>query len=73
VFDAGPVFVRPFREALAARAPGAVIVPPRLEPAVGALLLAFEAAGLPLTPVRLALLAATWELRSPSRPPTLSA
>ena len=72
VFDAGPVLLRPFREALAARALGAVLVPPRLAPAVGALLLAFEAAVLPLTPVRLALLAATWELRSPSRPPSLS-
>jgi len=64
VFDAGPIVLHPLREALASRAPGAVLVPSRYDPAAGALLLAVRAAGVPLTPERLALLAATWELRA---------
>jgi N-acetylglucosamine kinase-like BadF-type ATPase len=73
LFKAGPVILGPLRAALEARAPGAVLVPPRFAPAVGALLLAFEAAGVPHTPVRLALLAATWTLRTAARSPSLSA
>ncbi len=64
VFSAGPVLLRPMGRALAARAPGAVLVPPRFAPAVGALLLALRGAQVPHTPTRLALLAATWEMRS---------
>jgi len=64
VFSAGPTLLRPLGRALAARAPGAVLVPPRLPPASGALLLALRAAQIPHTPVRLALLAATWEMRA---------
>jgi len=64
VFDADATILHPLREALASRAPGAVLVPPRYDPAAGALLLALRAAGVPHTPERLALLAATWELRS---------
>jgi len=64
VFSAGPTLLRPMARALAARAPGAVLVPPRLPPAAGALLLALRAAQIPHTPVRLALLAATWEMRA---------
>jgi N-acetylglucosamine kinase-like BadF-type ATPase len=66
VFKAGPVMLGPFKAAIAARMPGAVLVPPRFAPVVGALLLALEAAEIPHTPERLALLAATWELRSAS-------
>jgi N-acetylglucosamine kinase-like BadF-type ATPase len=64
VFKAGRVILDPLKAALAARAPGAILVPARFTPAVGALLLALRAAGVPHTPERLALLAATWELRS---------
>ena len=64
VFDAGPTALRPLREALAVRAPGASLVPPRYDPAAGALLLAMSAAGVARTAERLALLAATWELRA---------
>ena len=63
VFRAGPLILRPLKAALARRAPGAVLVPPRFPPAVGALLLALRAAEVQHTPERLALLAATWELR----------
>jgi len=63
VFRAGPVLLQPLKGALARRAPGAVLVPPRFAPAVGALLLALRAADVPHSPERLALLAATWELR----------
>jgi len=62
VFAAGPTLLQPIGRALTARAPGAVLVPPRFTPAVGALLLALRAAGIPHTPARLALLAATWEM-----------
>jgi hypothetical protein len=64
VFKAGRVMLDPLRAALAARVPSAVLVPPQFAPAVGALLLALAAAGISPTPPRLALLAATWELRS---------
>jgi len=64
VFKAGPVLLNPLKAAIALRAPGAVLVPPRFTPAVGALLLAMQAAGVAHSPERLALLAATWELRS---------
>ncbi len=64
VFKAGRVILDPMKAALAARAPTAILVPPRFAPAVGALLLALRAAEVPPTPERLALLAATWELRS---------
>jgi len=64
VFDAGSIVLRPLRAALAARAPGAVLVPPRYDPVAGALLLALRAAGVPHTPERLALLAATWDLQA---------
>lgn len=64
VFKAGRVILDPLRTALATRVPGAVLVPARFAPAVGALLLGLRAAGVPHTPERLALLAATWELRS---------
>ncbi|HLW60373.1 MAG TPA: BadF/BadG/BcrA/BcrD ATPase family protein [bacterium] len=64
VFKAGPTLLAPLKAAIAARAAGAVLVPPRFAPAVGALLLAMRAAGVRPTPERLALLAATWELRS---------
>ena len=64
VFKAGPVILAPLKAAIASRAPSAVLVPPRFEPAVGALLLAMQAAGVAHSPERLALLAATWELRS---------
>jgi N-acetylglucosamine kinase-like BadF-type ATPase len=70
VFGAGPTLLRPLGRALSARAEGAVLVPPRFAPAVGALLLALRAAGVPLTPVRLALLAATWEMRVAHAPST---
>ena len=63
VFDAGRTILRPLGEALARTATAAVLVPPRLAPAAGAVLLAMRAAGVPLTPPLLALLAATWELR----------
>ena len=69
VFEAGRTILRPLRDALARTAPAAVLVPPRLEPAVGAVLLAMCAAGLPLTPPVLALLATTWELRRVGAPP----
>ncbi len=62
VFNAGPAVLRPIGQVLAARAPGAVLLPPRFAPAVGALLLAMRAAGVAHTPVRLALLAASWEM-----------
>ena len=64
VFKAGRVMLDPLKSALTARVPGAVLVPPRFVPVVGALLLALAAAGILHTPERLALLAATWELRS---------
>jgi N-acetylglucosamine kinase-like BadF-type ATPase len=64
VFNAGPILLQPLRRALAARAPDAVLVPPRFVPAVGALLLALRSAQIPHTPERLALLAATWEMRA---------
>jgi len=64
VFTAGRVILAPLKVAVAARAPGAVLVPPRFAPPAGALLLALRAAAVPHTPERLALLAATWELRS---------
>ncbi len=64
VFRSGRVILGPLRTAVAARVPGAVLVPPRFAPAAGALLLAMQAAGISHTPERLALLAATWELRS---------
>jgi glucosamine kinase len=63
VFTAGRVILDPLKAALAARAPAAILVPPRFAPAVGALLLALREAGVDRTPERLALLAATWELR----------
>jgi len=69
VFNAGRVLLGPLRRALDARAPGARLVPPRYEPAAGALLLALRSAGMPLTAERLALLAATWEMK-PVRPAT---
>jgi glucosamine kinase len=73
VFSAGPLILQPLRRALAARAPDAVLVPPRFVPVVGALLLAFRSAQIPHTPERLALLAATWEMRASrvSSPPPL--
>ena len=64
VFKAGPVILDPLKTAIATRVTGAVLVPPWFAPAVGALLLAMQAAGIPHTPERLALLAATWELRT---------
>jgi N-acetylglucosamine kinase-like BadF-type ATPase len=64
VFEAGPVLRGRFAAAVASRAPTAVLVPPRFAPAVGGLLLALHAAGVPDTTERLALLAATWELRT---------
>jgi N-acetylglucosamine kinase-like BadF-type ATPase len=63
VFDAGRTILRPLTEALARTSPAAIVVPPRLAPAAGAVLLAMRAAGIALTPPVLALLAATWELR----------
>jgi glucosamine kinase len=63
VFDSGRIILDPLKAALRARIPGAVLVPPRFAPVVGALLLALQAAGVAPTPERLALLAATWELR----------
>jgi glucosamine kinase len=63
VFDAGRTILRPLREALARAAPAAVLVPPRLAPAAGAVLMALRAAGVAVTPAVLALLAATWEVR----------
>ncbi|HLW46712.1 MAG TPA: BadF/BadG/BcrA/BcrD ATPase family protein [bacterium] len=68
VFDAGRTILRPLGEALARTAPAAVLVPPKLAPAVGAVLLAMRAGGVPLTPPVLALLAATWELRRTGAP-----
>ena len=68
VFEAGRTILRPLGEALARTAPRAVLVPPRLEPAAGGVLLAMRAAGLPLSPAVLALLAATWELRRVGAP-----
>jgi glucosamine kinase len=68
VFDAGRTILRPLGEALARTAPAAVLVPPRLAPPAGAVLLAMRAAGVPLTPTLLALLAATWELRRAGAP-----
>ncbi len=70
MFKAGPVLLRPLKTAMAAHIPRAILVPPRFSPAVGALLLALQTGGVPHTPVRLALLAATWELRAPYRPPS---
>jgi N-acetylglucosamine kinase-like BadF-type ATPase len=67
VFDAGPIVFKPLRLALAAAAPGAVLVPPRYEPAAGALLLALRSGGVTHTPERLALLAATWQMRAAER------
>jgi N-acetylglucosamine kinase-like BadF-type ATPase len=64
VFKAGPAILRPMGRALRAHVPEAVLLPPRFAPAVGALLLALRAAGIEHTPVRLALLAATWEMRA---------
>ena len=64
VFNAGRVILGPLKTAVAARAPAAVLVPPRFPPPVGALLLALAAAAVPHTPERLALIAATWELRN---------
>jgi N-acetylglucosamine kinase-like BadF-type ATPase len=46
VFKVGRLVVGPLQEALRRRAPGAHIRRPRFPPAVGAVLLAFEAAGL---------------------------
>ncbi|HKX18626.1 MAG TPA: BadF/BadG/BcrA/BcrD ATPase family protein [bacterium] len=68
VFEAGRTILGPLGEALARTTPQAVLVPPRLEPAAGAVLLAMRAAGLPLSPTVLALLAATWELRRGGAP-----
>jgi len=68
VFEAGRTILRPLSEALARTAPSAVLVPPRLEPAAGAVLLAMRASGVPLTPTVLALLAATWELHRAGAP-----
>lgn len=68
VFAAGPTLLRPLGRRLAEHAPGAVLVPPRFAPAVGALLLALRFAGIPLSPARLALLAATWEMRIAGSP-----
>ncbi|MHB8732336.1 MAG: BadF/BadG/BcrA/BcrD ATPase family protein [bacterium] len=68
VFDAGRTILRPLSEALARTAPSTVLVPPRLEPAAGAVLLAMRASGVPLTPTVLALLAATWELHRAGAP-----
>jgi N-acetylglucosamine kinase-like BadF-type ATPase len=68
VFDAGRTILRPLGDALARTAPAAVLVPPRLAPAAGAVLLAMRAAGVPLRPELLALLAATWELRRAGAP-----
>ena len=64
IYGAGRTILEPLRRALAVRAPEAVLVTPRLAPAAGALLLAFRASDIPHTPERLALLAATWEMRS---------
>jgi N-acetylmuramic acid 6-phosphate etherase len=64
VFNAGRVILGPLKAAVVARFPGAVLVPARFPPAAGALLVALAAAGVPHTPERLALIAATWELRS---------
>ena len=68
VFDAGRTILKPLGEALARTAPSAVLVPPRLAPAAGGVLLAMRAAGVQLTPPVLALLAATWELRGAGAP-----
>jgi hypothetical protein len=68
VFEAGRTILGPLADALARTAPSAVLVPPRLEPAAGAVLLAMRAAGVPLIPPVLALLAATWELRRAGAP-----
>ena len=68
VFDAGRTILHPLKEALARTAPSAVLVPPRLAPAAGAILLAMRAAGVTLAPPVLALLAATWELRRAGAP-----
>jgi N-acetylglucosamine kinase-like BadF-type ATPase len=68
VFDAGRTILKPLGEALARTAPPAVLVPPRLAPAAGGVLLAMRAAGVPLAPPVLALLAATWELRRAGAP-----
>jgi N-acetylglucosamine kinase-like BadF-type ATPase len=70
VFDAGAIVLEPFRLALAAQVPGAAVVPPRYEPAAGALLLALQAADVTPTPERLALLAATWALRNAEERPS---
>ncbi len=67
VFTAGPAILRPMGRALLSRAPAAVLLPPRFPPVVGALLLAMRAAGITHTPARLALLAATWEMRGADR------
>lgn len=64
VFRAGPALLRPLARALTARARETVLLPPRFAPAVGALLLALRAAGIEHTPTRLALLAASWEMRA---------
>ena len=64
VFNAGRVILGPLKAAVAETAPAAVLVPPRFPPPVGALLLALAAAAEPHTPERLALIAATWELRN---------
>jgi N-acetylglucosamine kinase-like BadF-type ATPase len=69
VFAAGPTLLRPLARAISARAAGAVLVPPRFAPAVGALLLALRDAEIRLTPIRLALLVATWEVRTAAPPP----
>jgi N-acetylglucosamine kinase-like BadF-type ATPase len=68
VFEAGRTILRPLGEELARTAPPAVLVPPRLAPAVGGVLLAMRAADVHLTPAVLALLAATWELRRAGTP-----
>lgn len=68
VFDAGRTILGPLGEALARTAPAAVLVPPRLAPAVGGVLLAMRAAGAQLRPQVLALLSATWELRRAGAP-----
>ena len=68
VFEAGRTILRPLRDALAPTAPAAVLVPPRLAPAVGGVLLAMRAAGVHLRPQVLALLAASWELRRAGAP-----
>lgn len=64
VFQAGEPFLAPFRRQLRRLAPDAPVVPPRFPPVIGALILAYRAANVPVDAPLLATLTgslATWE------------